>query len=482
MMINCLFWNCQGANKPNFRRSIRYILKKYQTDFLALFETHAGGDKARKICQNLGFDSSFRVDAIGQSGGIWILWRDQLGVITVLESSDQFIHVKGVFGTETLHIIAVYAAPTVSRRSGLWGQLKRVLENIDEPVMVGGDFNTILRVDERTRGNGRLSPDSLAFGDWINDLALVDMGFKGNSYTRGKDTRNFMAKRLDRVLCSAQTRVRWQEAEVAHLPFLASDHAPLYVQLEPEQKGNPRRRPFRFEAAWLKHDGFKELLSASWNREMSTSEALVALKVKLKKWNKEIIGDVNKRKEELLCEIKEVQEALERNPSDALLLREETLHKEFDVVLEQEEVLWYQKSREKWIVLGDRNTNYYHTTTIVRRKRNRIEMLKDDEGHWIDQPEQLDKLAMNYYKRLYSTEDISLDTEKLPMVGFTELTRDELESLNKPFSAVEMEASVRSMGKFKAPGPDGFQPIFYQESWDVVGESVTRCGLEFFRT
>ena len=165
MMINCLFWNCRGANKPNFRRSIRYILKKYQTDFLALFETHAGGDKARKICQNLGFDSSFRVDAIGQSGGIWILWRDQLGVITVLESSDQFIHVKGVFGTETLHIIAVYTAPTVSRRSGLWGQLKRVLENIDEPVMVGGDFNTILRVDERTGGNGRLSPDSLAFGD-----------------------------------------------------------------------------------------------------------------------------------------------------------------------------------------------------------------------------------------------------------------------------------------------------------------------------
>lgn len=77
---------------------------------------------------------------------------------------------------------------------------------------------------------------------------------------------------------------------------------------------------------------------------------------------------------------------------------------------------------------------------------------------------------MNYYKRLYSTEDISLDTEKLSMVGFTELTRDELESLNKPFSAVEMKASVRSMGKFKAPGPDGFQPIFYQESWDVVGE------------
>ena len=147
-MMNCLFWNCRGANKPNFRRSIRYILKKYQTDFLALFETHASGDKAMKICHNLGFDNSFRVDAIGQSGGIWILWRDQAGVITVLESSDQFVHARVMIGTEIIHIIAVYAAPTVSRRSGLSGQLKRVLENIDEPVIVGGDFNTILRLDE----------------------------------------------------------------------------------------------------------------------------------------------------------------------------------------------------------------------------------------------------------------------------------------------------------------------------------------------
>ena len=72
-MINCILWNCRGENKLNFRRSIRYILKKLNTDFLTLFETHTGGDKAMKICQSLGFDNSFRVDAVGQRGGIWLL-------------------------------------------------------------------------------------------------------------------------------------------------------------------------------------------------------------------------------------------------------------------------------------------------------------------------------------------------------------------------------------------------------------------------
>ena len=437
-----------------------------------------------KICQSLGFENSFRVDARGQSGGIWILWRDQAGVLTVLESSDQFVHARVVIGVEIIHLIAVYAAPTVSRRSGLWGQLKRVMENIDDPVLVGGDFNTILRLDERTGGNGRLSSDSLAFGDWINELALVDMGFRGNTFTwrRGKETSNLVAKRLDRILCNAQARVRWQEAVVSHLPFLASDHAPIYVQLEPEKRGDPRRRPFRFEAAWLKHEGFRELLLASWNGEMRTPEALVLLKAKLKKWNKEIFGHVIQRKEKLLGELKDIQEELEKNPRDELLLRESVLQKELDVVLEQEEVLWYQKSREKWVVLGDRNTKYYHTSTIVRRKRNKIEMLKDDDGRWIDHPEELEKLAINYYKRLYSTEDLPHDTEKLPQHGFTGFTRDEMKILDEPFSEVDVETSVRSMGKFKAPGLDGYQPVFYQDSWDVVGASVTRFGLEFFQS
>lgn len=163
-------------------------------------------------------------------------------------------------------------------------------------------------------------------------------------------------------------------------------------------------------------------------------------------------------------------------------MRESILQKELDIVLEQEEVLWYQKSREKWVVLGDRNTKFYHTSTVVSRKRNKIEMLKGEDDRWIENPEELEKLAMSYYKRLYSTDDLNLDTEKLPQQGFTGFSWDEVKSLEESFSEGEIEGAIRSMGKYKAPGPDGFQPVFYQESWDVVGASVIRCGLEFFET
>lgn len=73
------------------------------------------------------------------------------------------------------------------------------------------------------------------------------------------------------------------------------------------------------------------------------------------------------KKEKLLTKIKSVQDLLDLTQTDDLLVKEEELQREFDVVLEQEEIFWFQKSREKWIGLGDRNTKYYHTSTVVQR-------------------------------------------------------------------------------------------------------------------
>lgn len=177
-----------------------------------------------------------------------------------------------------------------------------------------------------------------------------------------------------------------------------------------------------------------------------------------------------------------MQDLLEQNQTDELLNKEDVLIKEFEVVLEQEEIVWFQKSREKWIALGDRNTKYFHTSTIIRRRRNRIEMLKDDEDKWVEEPQELAKMVVEYYQKLYSVEDVDSVVERLPYAGFTCLTREEIGDLSKPFMSIDVENSMRSMGRFKAPGPDGYQPVFYQDCWEVVGQSVTNFVLNFFDT
>lgn len=52
-------------------------------------------------------------------------------------------------------------------------------------------------------------------------------------------------------------------------------------------------------------------------------------------------------------------------------------------VLFQEEIMWFQKSRCKWLQFWDKNTKYFHGTTVFRRKRQRVEALQDLHGEWI---------------------------------------------------------------------------------------------------
>jgi hypothetical protein len=57
---------------------------------------------------------------------------------------------------------------------------------------------------------------------------------------------------------------------------------------------------------------------------------------------------------------------------------ENELQDQLATTLYQEEYLLHQKSRGKWIANGDCNTEYYHSKTIVRRRRNKFVSLRNE--------------------------------------------------------------------------------------------------------
>ena len=99
-----------------------------------------------------------------------------------------------------------------------------------------------------------------------------------------------------------------------------------------------------------------------------------------------------------------IQRSLERSFNPYLADLELKLNRELSNILNQEEMMWYQKSRTKWINEGDRNTNYYHTKTIIRRRSNRILMMRDAEGRWLDQEELIILMMTDFYKNLFMEE------------------------------------------------------------------------------
>lgn len=72
---------------------------------------------------------------------------------------------------------------------------------------------------------------------------------------------------------------------------------------------------------------------------------------------------------------------------------ERRLKEERSEVLLQEELLWRQKMRTEWLKCGDRNTKIFHTITLTRRRRNRIETLFDDDGFWVQDTKELKNMA-----------------------------------------------------------------------------------------
>ena len=100
-------------------------------------------------------------------------------------------------------------------------------------------------------------------------------------------------------------------------------------------------------------------------------------------WNRNHFGNIFYKKKRIMARLYGAQKALANNPRPSLLMLENQLHKDLEVVLDQERDLWMLKSRLNWMIQGDRNTSFYHVSTLARRKRNHIASIKTEEGAWV---------------------------------------------------------------------------------------------------
>ncbi|KAI9121865.1 hypothetical protein K1719_007255 [Acacia pycnantha] len=72
------------------------------------------------------------------------------------------------------------------------------------------------------------------------------------------------------------------------------DHHPLIINTCPESDMR-REKPFRFEAAWLKHNDFRNFLLKKWVRGGDVCGNIRVLKEQLGVWSKEVFGHIRYR-------------------------------------------------------------------------------------------------------------------------------------------------------------------------------------------
>ncbi|XP_072084637.1 uncharacterized protein [Arachis hypogaea] len=378
-------------------------------------------------------------------------------------------------GNTSSYCSAVYANPHIHRRKELWGDLTRIANMIHGPWIVLGDFNDILLQSEVRGGQFRLARAE-QFAETLEDCGLFDMGAIGRRFTWYRKVKGGVqvAKKLDRAVINQDWRLMFPEAYTEVLARLHSDHCPLFTRCKMAKRATKGHRPFRFQAAWMTHPLFRNVVDTAWNRGApDVVKCLLEVQKDATSFNKKVFGNIFVKKRELERLLNDVQITLESREDQQLRIKEQVLHQELNAVLLQEELLWYQKSREQWVRCGDRNTKFFHLQTVIRRKRNKIHGLFLEDGSWTTETTTLEMAANSFFQKLFSTrEDIDLDA--MGPFPCPSLSTEACQKLVEPVTSEEVKRAVMTMSSFKAPGPDGFQAIFYKEFWDSLSNDVCR--------
>ncbi|KAH0632696.1 hypothetical protein KY284_035482 [Solanum tuberosum] len=91
-----IVWNCRGGNGPDFRRNFRSLLDCHKPPLVALLETKMQNHQV--LLDDFPFNKMIEVPIVGNSGGIVVLWDDNLVELDEIAITEQEIHamIKGV--------------------------------------------------------------------------------------------------------------------------------------------------------------------------------------------------------------------------------------------------------------------------------------------------------------------------------------------------------------------------------------------------
>jgi len=255
--------------------------------------------RAGELRWRLGFQNAFGVSSVGLSGGLVLLWKNNVTVD--LKSYSKF-HIDVWVTMENgrqWRFTGFYGEPVRARRKESWRLLRFLRNQTDLPWLCVGDFNEVLHEDEQMGGNDREEWCMEGFREAVDYCGFSDLGFRGLPYTwdnRREGSRNIKV-RLDRGLADAAWLDLFGGSLVTHVQTAESDHCAILVQFRASfslERG--RGKPFRYENMWQRHHLYQDTGAGAWSSGCSSLNDVNAnlgnLQSTLTRWGREEFGSV----------------------------------------------------------------------------------------------------------------------------------------------------------------------------------------------
>jgi len=215
-----------------------------------------------------------------------------------------FFELKNISDNFQWCLFNVYGPVQDNRKAEFLNELAEMISTCLLPFIMGGDFNLVRRVEDKTSGNVDVGWMQ-AFNDLIDRTAIKELHRGGSRYTWSNKQVLLVQSVLDRVFVNNTWEDRYNLVRVYATTRVGSDHNPLIVCLEEEMAHPPRY--FRFDPMWLTQDGFKDWLISRWPSRFKIKcldhwHVLAGkLRKSMKGWGANFESDMRKNEQQLLA-------------------------------------------------------------------------------------------------------------------------------------------------------------------------------------
>ena len=271
------------------------------------------------------------------------------------------------------HFTSLFGQPDTRKREETWQILEAFGRCNTLPWLCIGDYNEILSNSEKLGGQLRPERQMDRFHEVVDLCEFRDLGYTGARYTKSRHFENGESvwARLDRALANEEWMTKFANAKVVHISTIKSDHCMFCLQWDRNTRSRMRTgKLFRFEAMWLHDPRCLEVVSEAWERGLSfltsflIQNYLQSCREALKHWNKVEFGHVGCRISALRTHLQRLEQHSDQHGEEIRSVR-----KELSSWLDTEKVTWQQRSRNVYLVAGDRNTQFFHVKASNRNQK-----------------------------------------------------------------------------------------------------------------
>lgn len=157
------------------------------------------------------------------------MWKPTSLDLKNLHFTDQVIHceVYNHKGEFAYYLSTIYTHNQITKRKVLWYAIEEHSKNIKGPWIIIGDFNNVLKINDRIRGKEVHNKECVDLESMMQTIGLTEHDTRGSPYTwSNKHTTGVIYSRIGRAICNIVRFLKYPDSDLEILNPHISDHPP----------------------------------------------------------------------------------------------------------------------------------------------------------------------------------------------------------------------------------------------------------------